>query len=43
MNLPDPAKPWPVRLVGPPDFLSPPNDGDDPGDDEQDRDREEQE
>jgi len=30
MSLPDLAKPWPVRFTGRPDFLSPPSDGDDP-------------
>lgn len=41
MNLPDLAKPWPVRFTGWPDFLPPPDDRDDPGDDEDEGDREE--
>lgn len=40
MNLPDFAKPWPVRLTGRPDLLSPPNDDEDPGDDNEDGDHE---
>ena len=36
MDLPDLGEPGPIRFTGWPDLLSPPNDGDDPGDNDED-------